>query len=122
MPNLLQRSATWHGGQMKSAAGRTVEVRQGESIQDGLTAWHQLVNYEVVDNEGYGTSVQAWEWRFLVADLTDGFAFREGDLIVETNADQTATHYQVLPVGGRPCVENADSSGLQLTVRTKRVT
>jgi len=107
---------------MKSAAGRTVEVRQGENSYSGLTAWHQLVNYEVVDNEGYGTSVQSWEWRFLVADLTSGFAFREGDLIVEINGDETETQYQVLPVGGRPCVENADSSGLQLTVRTKRVT
>lgn len=121
MPNLLQRAATWHGGQMKAAAGRVVEVRQGENSYEDITAWHQLVNYEVVDNEGYGTSVQAWEWRFLVSDLPSGFVFREGDWIIETNVDETADRYEVLPIGGRPCDENADSSGLQITVRTKRV-
>lgn len=120
MSNLLQNGAAWLGTQMKSAAGRTVKIRQGENIYDAVTAWHATVDYQVLDSEGFATSLQSIDWRFVAEDLPDGFAFREGDIIEETVGDDVR-FFEAMPLGNQPCSEDADSSGVLLIVHTKRV-
>jgi hypothetical protein len=120
MPNLLQRGATWHGEKMKTAAGRVVQVTQGENVHDATDAWHELQDYSVMDNEGFVTSVHSWDWRFMATDLPSGFEFRDGDLIKETIGDVIST-YEVMPIGSEKCWKPADSSSIQITVHTKQV-
>lgn len=116
MPNLLQRAATWHGGQMKGIAGHAVAVQQGTTRISSLTGWREQHEHTVIDSEGFGTQVRSWDWRFVAADLPSGFEFRAGAEITE-GVDK----YEVIPIGPKPCVEPADSSGIQVIVHTKKV-
>jgi hypothetical protein len=116
MPNLLQTGAAWLGEQMRAHAGRVVTVQQGATTINGLTAWHQAHTHTIISEEGLATQVRTWDWRFVAADLPDGFEFRAGAEIKDGGA-----RYEVVPLGSGPCAEPADSSGVLLTVHTQRV-
>lgn len=120
MPNILQTGATWLGEQLQAHAGRTVSVKQGaKRAVEGLTATVASHDYEVVDANGFLTTVPAYDWTFVAADLGD-LNIRTGDVITETLAG-VEVKYEAMPIGKKPSVENLDSSGILLTVHTKKV-
>lgn len=121
MPNVLQLGAAWLGERMQALAGRMVTVRQGGVSTESITAWHELVGYDVVDQDGFSTSVESFDWRFVAADLPTGFVFRDGALIVEEIAGGLTNVFEVMPIGTKKCSEKADSSGVLLTVHSKQV-
>lgn len=97
-----------------------MKIRQGENIYDAVTAWHATVDYQVVDSEGFATSLQSIDWRFVAEDLPDGFVFRPGAVIEETIGDEVR-FFEAMPLGNQPCSEDADSSGVLIAVHTKRI-
>lgn len=118
MPNLMQRGASWLGARMKTAAGRSVVIRQGgKAPVTGITATISLNDYEVVDEHEIKTVVHAHDWTFVVADLGT-FQFRSGDEIEDVDTEEK---YEAMPIDKRPCAERLDSSGILLVVHTKRV-
>jgi hypothetical protein len=121
MPNLMQNAASWLGGQLQTAAGRTVSIRQGAQFVSGITAWMEGKEYQVADAEGFLTSVQACNWTFVRADLdAAGITLREGAIITET-LNGVAREYSAMPIGNLPCVEeDFDTSGILLMIHTKR--
>ena len=97
-----------------------MSIRQGETQYGELQGWHDRQQYDLLDNEGFATSLHSWDWRFLASDLPDSFEFREGGIIRET-IDGVHSLYEVMPLGDRKCWEPADSSGVQIVVHTKQV-
>lgn len=120
MPTMMESGAAWLGGQLKSAAGRTVSIVRGGAEHTGLTSWKSSHLLEIVDSEGFTTQVESWDWGFVASELPSGFVFRNGDWIVETVAG-VEQKFEALQIGARPCVEPADASGIVLKVHTKRV-
>src|SRR3990172_7717189 len=119
MPNMLQTGAAWLGGQLKAHAGRTLSVQQGSTELQNLTATVALHDHEVIDSEGFATSVSSYDWLFVVADLPAGFEFRPGAVVTET-LDGRKQKYEAMPLGGGPCFEPADASSVLLMLHTKK--
>lgn len=117
MPNLMQRGASWLGERLKSAAGRTVTLTQGDDELEDLTGWISKHEYEVDGPEGILTKVLSYDWQFVVADL-GGLELREG---LEIKDIETGEFYESMKIDKRPAVENLDTSGLLVTVHCKLV-
>lgn len=121
MPNLMQNAATWLGGQLQTAAGRTVSIRQGAKYVTGIVATVAMLEYQVIDAEQFMTVVQSYDWTFVKADLdAAGIELREGALLTES-LNGEAREYESMSIGKRPAVEDLDTSGILLTLHTKRV-
>ena len=122
MPNLFQRSATWLGGKLQTAAGRAVTYRQG-SRYVSLTGVPYEQTGQVVDETGMLTTLTWMEWTLVADELvlnSEAVNPRSGDRITETlNGD--ANTWEVLPVAGKKEWDWCDTSGLLIKVRTKRV-
>lgn len=117
MSNILQTSATWLAGKLKSHAGQSVTIRQGTTTLTGLTATLSMVEHEVVDSEGFATKVMAADWTFTASDLGD-LQLRAGSQITDT---ESGDKYEVTPLGKKPAVERLDALGILTTVHTKKV-
>lgn len=123
MPNLTQRGATWLGGKLKTAGGRSVVYRRGAVISSPIVGTVGRHEYDVTDNDGITTTVVMDDWIFTATDLVlDAVQIepRVGDYIEETLNGFT-NQYQVLPVNDRPAWEWFDTSGILLRVHSKRV-
>lgn len=118
MTNLLQDAATWMAGQLKAAGGRVVQYRRLGTVIS-ITATPQQQMRLVTGDDGLVTDVAVDSWTVTAADLTLGEP-RPGDQIVETLSLEEI-RYEVLPLATAPCFEWFDSSGIMLTVHTKRV-
>ena len=114
MPNLLQIGAAWLGGQLQSHAGRSVQIVQGS---DTLSVIGTLAiqDYEYLSDSGFLTLVSSFDWTFTAGDLGD-VQLHKGARVMEGS-----DIFEVMPVANRPCVERLDSSGILLTVHTKKV-
>lgn len=120
MPNLLQTSAAWLGGKLQAHAGRTVRIKQGaRRISNAMTATVQNHDYEITDLQGLPSLVKSYDWTFVAGDLGD-LNIRTGDVLTEM-VGSVEVQYEAMPIGKRPCVEDLDSSGVLLTVHTKKV-
>lgn len=121
MTNLLQDSAAWLGGQLQTAAGRTVDIRQGRQVVTGFVATLAMHDYTVADAEGFPTVVNSCDWTFVAADLiAAGITLRSGTILRETLSGEVR-EYEAMLIGTKECVEDLDSSGLLLTLHTKRI-
>lgn len=118
--NLMESGAAWLGAQLKTAAGRTVEIHQGAQVLSGITAAPVERTYDVVSDDGILTSVTMTDWTIVAADL-GGLTLREGAELHETLGGEDVI-WEVMPVGPREAVEYGDTSGALLTAHTKRVT
>ncbi len=128
MPNLLQRGATWLGGKLQTAAGRTINYeRRGQTFT--ATGVPNKVDYEVdVDPQtGLAIAVTFYDWTFTLDDLGfDGdsddalFEALPGDQISET-LNGVASVYEAAPVAKRKVMEWLDSAGILVIVHTKLV-
>lgn len=123
MTTLLQRGATWLGERLQTSAGRTVKLTRGSVNTTDFVGAVSRVAYDEIGDDGLTTSVMYDDWT-IVADeilLADrSIVPRDGDVISETLNGATV-RYEVLPLQSRPAVEWLDSSGLLLTVHTKRI-
>jgi hypothetical protein len=124
MPNLLQRGATWLGGQLQSAAGQEVEYVRG-SQSASVTGWPSRVEYEVDDQDGIPRRVTFYDWNFTTEDMiftgeTEQLDSMPGDQVLVTIGGFEYT-YEAMPAGKRPVAEWLDSSGILRTVHTKLV-
>lgn len=125
MPNnLLQNAAAWLGSKLQTAGGRLITYQRAGTSSGTISGVCSKVEYDVLDqNEGVITTVAFDDWMFTASELKiSGTVItpRIGDQISETLNGNTIT-YEVLPIDKRPCFEFADSSGILLTVHTKRV-
>lgn len=132
MTNLLQRGVTWLGGQLKSSCGVTITyTRRTQSVT--LTATAENHEYQIVDEEGFATSVVSRDYILHAAELIIGGAVirpRAGDLIAETVAGLACT-FEVTPLSGVVRRTNAglsegeyepmDTDGTLLRVHTKKI-
>lgn len=118
MTNVFQDAATWLAERIQAAAGRSVTFTRGVMVSDAVTGCVSMHEYEVLDNEGFPTSVQAWEWTFKTSDLP--YTPRAGDRLTETLSGASVA-YECLPVAGKPATEWLDTSGVLTVVRTKKV-
>jgi len=118
----MQNAAAWLGGQLQTAAGRTVSIRQGTKTVTGIVAPVAMVEYQVaLTEDSFPVAVQYYDWTFVRADLdTAGIELRDGAIVTET-LNGVAREYFAAPVGkDKPCVEDLDTSGILLTLHTKR--
>lgn len=124
MPNLITRGATWHGGKLQVAGGRSVTFTRVPDIEIALTATATMNKYELPNSEGIATEVQSYDWVITTDELvygSDVLTPRTGDQITETLNGETVT-WEVLDLDEmRPAVEWFDVEGLLLLVHTKRV-
>lgn len=125
MSNLLQRGASFIGDKLKSpaVAGRTVAYRRGQSEIAKVSAWPSQHEYEVVDEQGFATSVVSFDWTFTTSDLVlrgEAIEPRPRDVIAEVLNGETVT-YEVMAIANRPCFEWADTSGILTLVHSRRV-
>lgn len=124
MPNLLQRGATWLGGKLQTAAGRTITYdRRGQTFT--ATGVPNKVDYEVdVDPQtGLPLAVTFYDWTFTFADLgfdNDDSLFEAlpGDQISET-LNGVDSVYEAAPPAKRKVMEWLDSAGTLVVVHTK---
>jgi hypothetical protein len=122
MTNLLQDGAAWLGGQLKDHAGTSITYQRGVSTVT-ITATATLHEYEVVDQEGFSTTVLSRDYLVHAADLVLGgaeIAPRSGDLIAETIGGVACT-FEVMPLGMKKEYEPVDRDGLLLRIHTKKV-
>ncbi len=107
-------------GSLNQLAGEPVNLlRAGAQMLGPVSAVPDLVNYEVIDEQGMLTSVASYDWLFTATDLA-GLPSppRTGDRIAATVGD---AQYEVMPIGQKPCAEPAEPDGILLVVHTKRV-
>lgn len=119
MPNLMQRGAAWLGEKLNTVAGREIEYSQNGETAIEITAPMAMQAYEVRKGDGSFDSVVFCDWTITATDLGD-LEPVSGDLITETVGGQTIT-YEVMPIDKRPCAEWLDTSGILLTVHSKRI-
>jgi len=122
MINLMQDGATWLGEQLQAAAGRSVTYRRGNRSAT-LTAVPSQHEYDVLDEDGFATKRQSYDFVVTAADLvlgSDTIEPRPGDRIDDTiNGEER--HFELMPLGDRPCCEWHDVTGIQLIVHCKRI-
>ncbi len=81
-----------------------------------LTAEVQLHDYEISSQGGTVTVVRSRDYLLSASDL--GLTPRVGDQIKETIGGVVKL-FEVMPIGDRPCFEEADPSQRKLLVHTK---
>jgi hypothetical protein len=119
MSNVLEEGTEWLAGELQAFASRAVTYRRGGLVSSPIAAIPAQQMYEVIDEDGFATSVQYFDWSIPAVDLVLGNARiepRQGDRIIDGNVA-----YDVLPVGKRPCVEPIDPAGILLLLHTRRV-
>lgn len=122
MPNVMESAASWLGGQLKTLAGKAVsidygEVRITETVDgDPLKGWCARQQYDVTDNEGFATALISYDWQFVASELPEDFWKFAGVLI--TSGEEV---YEAMPLANRKWFESLDTSGLLVTIHTKRV-
>jgi hypothetical protein len=117
--NVLEEGTEWLAGELQAFASRAVTYRRGGLVSSPIAAVPAQQMYEVIDEEGFATSVQYFDWSIPASDLILGAARiepRPGDRIIDGNVA-----YDVLPVGKRPCAEPLDPAGILLLLHTRRV-
>lgn len=123
MTTLIQRGASWLGERLKTAAGRSVTLTRGVTVSSAITGWVASVEYEEVGDDGLTTSVRYDDWTFNADEVLLSavqIVPRSGDVLTESLNGSTIK-YEVLPLQNRPEVEWLDSSGILMTVHTKRI-
>lgn len=120
MPNLMQRSATWISDRMQAVAGRTITYIRGPATSVTAVGVPVEERYKTVGDDGCLTWFHSTDWCIAAADL-DELTPRPGDRISETlNGDERV--YEVLPISdAEPCFKPTDTSGIRVTVHTKRI-
>ena len=120
--NFLQNGASWLGLQLQAHAGRTVRLEVGRDAVAEITATLVQANYEVDDQRGFRTEAQSYDWTFTASDIGfHGITLRKGAIVVEVDGDGVEHKYEAMPFGQRHAVEPLDSSGILLTLHTKKV-
>ena len=123
MTNLLQRGATWLGGKLKTAGGRSVTYCRG-SRRVTITATPQMHQRTVVGEDGIETVVSIYSWVIVAAELVLSGELVEpqrGDYMTET-LNNEPVEWQLLPVNdSNDLWEWLDSSKILLLVHTKKV-
>jgi hypothetical protein len=117
--NVLEEGTEWLASELQAFASRAVTYRRGGLVSSPIAAVPAQQMYEVVDEDGFATSVQYFDWSIPAVDLVLGSARiepRPGDRILDGSVS-----YDVLPVGKRPCVEPIDPAGILLLLHTRRV-
>ncbi len=115
----MQRGAAWLGQQLQANATRTVQIEQGTQTLTSIVAWCCKQEYEVIDDQGFLTTHLCHDWNFVAADL--------GSLVLRAGAEVTevvngvTVKYEAMGIGKKPAVEMLDTSGILLTLHTKRV-
>lgn len=123
MPNLLQTGAAWLGQKLQASAGRSVTLEQGTTTVTGLTGVMTEFEYEVIDEGDFTTKLLSCDWVFVAADLSEFGTppkLRSGAVVTEILND-CETKYEAMEIPGKQAVENKDSSGVLVTLHTKRV-
>lgn len=107
------------GAALKGNTGRIVTIRRrGTIIGAGITASVAFHEYQLANEDGSVTVAPVYDWTFTTADLS--VTLRDGDEISEVLNNVTC-RYEVLPIGSSSSVTPADSSGVLVTVHTKKV-
>lgn len=122
MTNILQDGAAWLGGQLRDHAGVSITYQRGTGTV-ALTATATLRQYEIVDHEGFSSTILVRDYIVHAADLVisgSAIAPRAGDQIHETIRSVAET-YEVMPLGERKEYEPFDQDGTLLLIHTKRV-
>jgi hypothetical protein len=122
MTNILQDGAAWLGSQLKAHAGVSVTYTRGTDSAS-ITATATMQQYDVVDAEGFSTSVVSRDYLVHAADLVLAGSLivpRAGDQIAETIAGVACT-FEVMPLGEKREFDPLDSDGLLLLIHTKKV-
>lgn len=122
MTNILQDGAAWLGGQLKDHAGTSITYQRG-ALSATLTGTATLHEYEVVDQDGFSTTVLSRDYIVHAADLVLSgaeIAPRAGDQITETIGG-VACSFEVMPLGMKKEYEPVDRDGLLLLIHTKKV-
>ena len=122
MPNVMETAAEWLGAELKTHAGSSVTIDYGQERvtttpdDETLTGWCGRQQYDVMDSEGFATSVMSYDWQFLLADLPE-------EIVKFSNVRITKGEeiYEAVPIGNRPWNERLDTEGLLLTIHTKQV-
>jgi hypothetical protein len=105
------------------AFGGTVSIHRSVYSATGVIAEAVSVDYEVFDNDGLVTVVNARDYVIAVEDYTVNGEIADplaGDLIKES-IDGTTHVFQVLPVGSRPAREWLGNQRPQWLVHTKLI-
>lgn len=118
----METAAAWLGGQLKELAGKAVSIDYGESRitetvdGDALKGWCSRQQYDVMDSEGFATSVMSYDWQFVLAELPE-------DLLKFANVavNNGTERFEAMPIGSRPWFERLDTSGQLITIHTKQV-
>lgn len=119
---MMESGAAWLAAKLKTSAGHVVTVDYGESRVtatpdgDDLTGWCSRQQYDVMDSEGFATSVMSYDWQFVLEDLPE-------DLLKFANVTITngSEKFEAMPIGKRPWNERLDTSGQVVTIHTKQV-
>ena len=116
--NMLDDSATWLAGQLENHTGRSATYSRGQASVS-VTGTLAIRTHHVMDEEGFASAVQSYDWTFEAADLVlygEAVTPRVGDRIV---ADGVT--YEAMPLRDGQPWETADAKGLLCIVHTKRV-
>lgn len=117
--NMLDDSAAWIVAQLENHAGRTVTYTRGGIASDSFTATLSIRTHHVMDEEGFATAVQSYDWTVRASLLVVSGATitpRPGDRITFGDAV-----YEAMPLRDGQAWEAVDANGTLLTVHTKRV-
>ena len=128
MTVLLQRGATWLGGKLQVAGGRTITYeRRGQTFSAVGTP--NIVGYHIDDDDGIPRNHTFHDWTFTFSDLgfdndDTTFDVQPGDQISET-LDGIESVYEAMPnvtrLGQNKIMEWMDSAGLLVVIHTKLV-
>ena len=117
--NLLE---TYGAPLLEHGFGDSVTLTHGSRTTAAFTALWEDHKYEVVDVEGFSTSMHLRDFSFAVSDAAlDSTAFepRAGDVIAITE-NGVAKKFEIVPIGNMPAVE-LESGGYRWKVHTQRV-
>lgn len=112
----MESAAAWLGDQLKTLAGKAVTIDYGEVRVENITGWCAQHTYDVMDAEGFATSLRSYDWQFKLADLPEDLLNFE-NVVVMDGFDK----YEAMPLGNRPWHESLDTSGQLITIHTKQV-
>lgn len=120
--SILQDGDVWLDDQMQQHGGRTVTYVRGQFESSSFTAVAIEKTYEVMDSNGFVTSVSMRDYHLPSASLVVNGATvtpRRGDWVRETIGGVAQT-FEVAPLGDKDAAE-ARSDGARWLVHTKRV-
>lgn len=111
----MQQAAQWLGEKTQAFDGRSVVFIRGSEVSTPVTAVPSMTELTVISDEGFGTLVKSWDWRFITAQLP--WEIRKGDRI----RDALGSEYELLPLKDRPAIEHVGTTGVLTDVHTKKV-